>query len=164
MRRTFVVMAALLLGSFFVGAKEATAQGRFGVAHVTNRTRGNMSFYYQLVWNYGKANARVHKNWVKRTIPPGKTLTVYYAYQNAAAKSPDLVVVFDSLRKAGAHWQKVILQKAQSPDYKDPRYGYKYELRYDNANQRYASIYPQKRGKGKVYIVDRKVSRPPRVQ
>ena len=162
MNRTLLGIAALAVTISLSQANVTQAQGRFAVVHIKNSTKSSMSVYRTWVWNYGKSTAKTQISWRVNKIQPGRTITLRYTYQSAAAKSPDLIVVFDSDRNKGSHWQKVKLTKAQSRDYKDSRQGFRYELTYDSARREYGSLRP--RNGGKVTVLDRKMPRPPRVK
>ncbi len=114
-----------------------------------------MSFYRTWVWNSGK----VQIDWRLTRIPPGRTYTVYFEYEGAGQHSPDLIVVFDSDRNGGAHWEKVKLARAAVPDFKDRSRGFNYALVYDNARREFASL--RATNGGIVTVLDRKAA-PPR--
>ena len=63
-----------------------------------------------------------------------------------------------ALFNQGAHWEKVKLARAASPDYKDKNAGYRYALEYDNNRKEYASL--KAKNGGKVTVLDRKATRP----
>jgi len=139
-------------------AGAARADDRFAVVHVTNNTKTDMSFYRKWVWNYGTKEEKVARDWRVTTIPAGKTYTVHWSYDGKDTSSPDLIVVFDSDREKGVHWEMVKLTRGRSPDYKDKTTGYTYVLDYDGKSKEFASLKP-KNG-GKVEILDRKAKRP----
>src|SRR5262245_30275336 len=126
----FAACAAL-----FVAAGAARADDRFAVVHVTNNTKTPMSFYRKWVWNYGTKDEKVVRDWRVSTIEPGKTRTVYFSYDGKEKKSPDLIVVFDSDRNKGSHWEMVKLARGASPDYKDVTAGFTYTLEYDGKSK-----------------------------
>ena len=134
------------------------ADARYAVVHITNNTYSDMSFYRRWVWNYGKPNERVQIDWRMTKIPPGATYTVHFAYDGAHSRSPDLIVVFDSDRNNGTHWEMVKLLRGASEDYRDRNSGFTYALEFDNDRREYASL--RARNGGSVTILDRRASRP----
>jgi hypothetical protein len=160
MKTTASAWLGALLGllAFHQVPGAVTADDRFAVVRITNNTSSTMSFYRTWVWNYGTGQERVHLDWRLTRIPPGHTSTVYYTYQDQAKRSPDLIVVFDSDRNQGAHWEKVKLARGAAADYSDGRSGFAYALEYDNARREFASLRP-KNG-GTVTVLDRRASPP----
>ena len=158
MRKHLVAFAAVALFGALLPAS-ARADARYGVVHITNRTNGEMSFYRKWVWNEGTNRERVQIDWRLTKIPAGATYTVHYTYDGANRKSPDLVVVFDSDRNSGAHWEKVKLARGASEDFRDMRSGFTYALEYDNDRREFASL--RAKNGGTVTILDRR-SAPPR--
>lgn len=146
------VLAGLIANSD-VSAKQG--QERFAVATIRNNTNGGMTFYRKWVWNHGKSNEKVQIDWRVTVIPPGKSYAVHYTYQDAAKSSPDLIVVFDSDRNAGAHWQMVKLARAASTDKTG---GFVYALELDPGQKEFASL--NAKNKGTVTVLDRKTTRP----
>lgn len=133
----------------------AQNQERFAVVTIRNDTSTDMSFFRKWVWNQGTAKEKVHLDWRLTKIPPGKSYTVKYTYQGKEKVSPDLVVVFDSDRNKGAHWQMVKLARAADTDAVG---GFLYALEFDGKQKEFASLVPK--NKGKVDVLDRKATRP----
>lgn len=154
MLTSLTTAAAALIAS----AGTAHADDRFAVVHVTNNTDKDMSFYRTWVWNPGSPQQQVEVSWRMTKIPPGKTMTVQYQYQAAAKRSPELIVVYDSDRNDGAHWEMVKLARDGSPDFRDRRAGYHYTLDYENNRKEFASL--RARNGGRVEILDRNATRP----
>jgi len=136
----------------------AHADDRYAVVQITNNTNSHMSLYRKWVWNFGAPQERTQLDWRVTKIPPGETMTLHHSYQGAAESSPDLIVVFDSDRNNGAHWEMVKLARKGSPDFRDRRSGFHYSLEYDNNRREFGSLRP-KNG-GRVEILDRKAARP----
>jgi len=86
-RSTHWLLAAVA-SSAFVSSAPAQEIDRFAVVTIRNSTNGNMTFYRQWVWNPGTSNERVAIDWRVTIIPPGKTYTVHWTYQDAAKRSP----------------------------------------------------------------------------
>ena len=149
--------AAVMLGAMLPNT--AVADARYAVVHITNNTAGDMSFYRKWVWNPGKPNERVQIDWRLTRIPAGQTYTVHFTYDGAGRHSPDLIVVFDSDRNGGAHWEMVKLGRGASADFRDRSSGFTYALEYDNARKEFASL--RAKNGGTVTIMDRRAT-PPR--
>ena len=156
MKKYLIAFATIALADgVFVNRTDAQ-DARYAVVHVSNETTSEMTFYHRWVWHSGTPQS----NWRRLKIAPGETRTVHYTYDGAGKQSPDLIVVFDSDRNRGAHWEKVKLTRAASPDFRDKSRGFTYVLRYDNDRQEFASLQP-KNG-GRVTVLDRKAV-PPKV-
>jgi hypothetical protein len=153
------VVAVALAGVAFVNP--ATARdARYAVVHIANETNAEMSFYRTWVWHPGTSRERVQISWKLSKIPPGETRTVHYNYDGPDRQSPELIVVFDSDRNRGAHWEKVKLARGAAADFNDKRSGFTYVLRYDNDRREFASLRPT--NGGSVTVLDRNAT-PPRI-
>jgi hypothetical protein len=149
----------LVLATLFVMSADRPVMGqgqaRFAVVTIRNNTNTDMSFYRKWVWSFGTPQAKTHLDWRITKIPPGKSFTVKYTYQGKETVSPDLIVVFDSDRNNGAHWEMVKLARAADTDQID---GFIYALEYDGQQKEYASLNPKNRGT--VTVIDRRTTRP----
>jgi hypothetical protein len=160
MRNYLIAFATIALAHGVFVDRTVAQDARYAVVHVSNETNSEMSFYHRWVWHSGTSRERVHSDWRLVKIAPGATRTVHYNYDGPHKNSPDLIVVFDSDRNGGAHWEKVKLMRAASPDFRDKRSGFTYVLRYDNDRREFASLRPT--NGGNVTVLDRRAV-PPRV-